>query len=548
MERSWLGQYPAGVPADIDLAGYDSVADFLTRTSATYPRRTAVVCGDIELDYMTLDALSEAFAASLQMIERLPSGARVALMMPNVVQYSIALFGVLRAGMVVVNLNPQYTEREVAFHLGDSGASLLVAWEGATAVARAAAESAGCRLILASSGEMAALPRLLRDGARGGSGDVEEANRRAVPGFLQAVETGSLPERPRTPLSPDAIAFLQYTGGTTGLPKGAILTHRNIIANVLQLSTWLRGTLRGPEVCVVTVLPMYHIMALTGNCLLSAAGGWKNVLIPNPRDLSSLVDQWRRHRFSFFVGVNTLFNALLDFESFHDLDFEGLAYTCGAGAAVQATVAARWQELTGCALSGGYGLTEASPTVCMTPPATTARTQTVGVPVSSTELRLLDDDGRDVTPGTPGEIVVRGPQVMRGYWNRPEETQASFTADGFLRTGDIAVMDPQGYVSIVDRKKDGVLVSGFNVYPNEIEQVVASHPNVAECACIGVQDAKTGEALRVFVVARQPAPTAEMLQAWCRERLTGYKVPRQFEFREALPKSAVGKILRRAMR
>ncbi|CAD6530674.1 Long-chain-fatty-acid--CoA ligase [Paraburkholderia hiiakae] len=547
VQRKWLEQYPLGVPADIELGEYGSIADFLTRTAAAYPARTALCYADVELDYAAMAELSEAFATYLQVIERLPSGSRVALMMPNVPQYSLALFGVLRAGMVVVNLNPHYTEREVRFHLEDSGATILVAWEGAQAVARAAASELHCRLILATPDEIAKLPSL-RSAARRVDEDAQLARAEAQTSFVAALEAGRHRSRPQPPLAPDAIAFLQYTGGTTGNPKAAVLTHRNVIANVLQLSTWLRPVLDGADVCVVTVLPMYHIMALTGNCVLSVARGWKNVLIPDPRDLSTFVEQWRKHRFSFFVGVNTLFNALMDFEPFGKLDFAGLAYTCGAGAAVQPAVGEKWHKLTGCALSGGYGLTEASPTVCMTPVGVTGREQTVGVPVSSTEVRLLDDEGHDVKSGVPGEIVVKGPQVMRGYWNRPQETQSSFTSDGFLRTGDIAVMDAQGYVTIVDRKKDLVLVSGFNVYPNEIEKVVASHPGVSECACIGVQDAKTGEALKVFVVARDSRLTADALQAWCRENLTNYKVPRQFEFREALPKSTVGKILRRALR
>lgn len=547
MERSWLGQYPCGVPADVDLTGYDSVVDFLTRSSATYPHRTAFCCGDIELDYATLDALSEAFAASLQVFERLPAGSRVAIMMPNMLQYPLALFGVLRAGMVVVNVNPQYTEREVVFHLNDSGAAVLVAWEGAEAVARAAAQKANCRLILASADEMAALPAL-RNTARSASEGIGLPDPGKSLTFLQALEIGGRNVRPRAPLSSDAVAFLQYTGGTTGFPKAAVLTHRNVIANVLQLSAWLRPALNEPDVCVVTVLPMYHIMALTGNCLLSAARGWKSVLIPNPRDLPFLVEQWRKHRFSFLVGVNTLFNALLDFEPFREVDFSRLLYTCGAGAAVQPIVATRWYEMTGCVLYGAYGLTEASPAVCMTPPGSSGRTATVGIPVSSTDLRLLDDQGTDVQQGMPGEIVVKGPQVMSGYWNRPEETEASFTRDGFLRTGDVAVMDQDGYVTIVDRKKDVVIVSGFNVYPNEIESIVAGHPEVFECACVGVQDSRTGEALKVFVVARNTSLTADALQAYCRERLTGYKVPRQFEFREVLPKSTVGKVLRRELR
>ncbi|WP_321962486.1 AMP-binding protein [Paraburkholderia sp. J7] len=543
MQRKWLEQYPNGVPADIELEDYGSIADFLNRTAAAYPARTALCCADVELDFATMAELSEAFAAYLQVIEHLPRGSRVALMMPNVPQYSLALFGVLSAGMVVVNLNPHYTEREVRFHLEDSGATILIAWEGAEAVARAAASELNCRLILATPDELAKLPSL-RSALPRAHGNAEAAQTT----FIAALEAGRHRSRPQSPVSPDAIAFLQYTGGTTGNPKAAVLTHRNVIANVLQLSAWLRPALDGAGVCVVTVLPMYHIMALTGNCLLSAARGWKNVLIPDPRDLSTLVEQWRKHRFSFFVGVNTLFNALMDFEPFGKLDFEGLAYTCGAGAAVQPAVAEKWRKLTGCALSGGYGLTEASPTVCMTPVGVTGREQTVGVPVSSTEVRLLDDEGHEVTAGMPGEIVVKGPQVMGGYWNRAEETQLSFTPEGFVRTGDIAVMDAQGYVTIVDRKKDLVLVSGFNVYPNEIEKVVASHPDVSECACIGVQDAKTGEALKVFVVARNSRLTADALQAWCRENLTSYKVPRQFEFRQALPKSTVGKILRRALR
>jgi long-chain acyl-CoA synthetase len=548
MEHVWLRQYEPGVPAEIDTHAYDSIVDFLVNANASRPEKTALSCLGSELSYAELDVLSRRFASYLRNVEKLGTGERIAIMLPNLLHYPVALFGALRAGLTIVNLNPNYTEREVAFHLQDSGARVLLVCDQSLGAVPKTNGAAPCNVVVASAQEMPAFRALAADAATADRGAPCATEPAAGRSFIDALALGGLSRYEDLLITPDTVAFLQYTGGTTGNQKAALLTHRNIIANVQQQAHWFKADLSAPDGCVVTILPIYHIMGLTGNCLLTVAQARKNVLVPNARDLMHFVDEFRVHRFAFLVGVNTLFNALLDFEPFRALDFSCLKVTCGAGAAVPPSVARRWHELTGCSLTGAYGLTEASPAVCIMPRHATGRAGSVGVPLPSTDVILIDADGNELPAGTSGEIAVKGPQVMSGYWNRPDETRDVFTKTGFLRTGDIGVIDADGFVTIIDRKKDLVLVSGFNVYPNEVEAVIAAHSGVCECACIGVPDEKTGEALKVFVVARDRDLTGASLQQYCREFLTGYKVPRQFEFRDTLPKSPVGKILRRALR
>ncbi|ANB76044.1 AMP-binding protein [Paraburkholderia phytofirmans] len=548
MERIWQPQYQDGVPFEIDIDGYHSIVDFLDRASAERPDQTAFVCVGSSLSFRELDTLSRAFASYLLNVEGLSAGDRVAIMLPNLLHYPIVVFGALRAGLTLVNLNPNYTTREILFHMQDSGASLLVVSEKSIAAVPTEIDGKARKIVVVAAGEM----QSFRELAKGVEApDIDTKASPVAAGerrFIDALTIGR-----RTPLSVptvtlDMMAFLQYTGGTTGKQKAAVLTHRNFVANIQMMSDWFRAGFGKADECLVTILPMYHIMGLSMGCIFSVAMVRKNVLIPNPRDLEHFVSELRDHRFTFLLGVNTLFNALLEYEPFRNQDLSCLRQTTGAGAQVEPEVAKRWRELTGCRLQGAYGLTEASPGVCAMPLHSAGHEGSVGLPFASTDLVLLDDEGNEVPAGVAGEIAVKGPQVMSRYWNRPEETQAAFTPDGFLRTGDIGMVDPDGFLTIIDRKKDVVLVSGFNVYPNEIESVVSSHQGVLECACIGVPDEKTGEALKVFVVARDRMLTEDALQQFSREFLTAYKVPRQFEFIDALPKSPVGKVLRRALR
>jgi long-chain acyl-CoA synthetase len=548
MERIWQRQYQEGVPFEVEIDGYQSLVDFLHRAAREHPDETAMVCLNSALSYAELDTLSRAFASYLVNVEGLRAGDRVAIMLPNFLHYPIAVYGALRAGLTLVNLNPHYTAREVLFSMQDSGASLLVASELSRGVIPAEIEGKPCRLVISGIDEMESFSSLARQIETSGVGAAVKPAQDSGRRFKDALLLGGALAFRDAAVTPDMNAFLQYTGGTTGKIKAAELSHRNIVANIQIICDWFRSGFAKGDECVVTVLPIYHIMGLTIGCFFSVAMVRKNVFIPNPRDLAHFVSEYKAHRFTFLLGVNTLFNALLEYEPFRSVGRHSLRQTYGAGAQVEQSVGRRWHELTRCHLLTAYGLTEASPSVCAMPLHASGRADTVGVPFSSTDLVLLDDAGNEAPLGTPGEITVKGPQVMRGYWNRPEETEAVFTADGYLRTGDIGVFDQDGFVKIIDRKKDVVLVSGFNVYPNEIESVISSHEKVLECACIGVPDEKTGEALKVFVVARDRELTGESLQRFCREHLTAYKVPRQFEFVDTLPKSPVGKILRRALR
>jgi long-chain acyl-CoA synthetase len=501
------------------------------------------------LTYAELDTLSAAFGAWLQGIG-CKKGTRVALMMPNILQYPVCLFGILRAGCTVVNVNPLYTPRELEHQLNDSGAEVIVCLENfASVFAQIRGNTRIRQPVLTSVGELLRFKGLLVD-------FVVRRVKKAVPAFSipgairlsDAIAEGRKRTLERVPIGPDDIAFLQYTGGTTGVAKGAMLLHRNIVANLLQARAWVLPFRGDAREVIIAPLPLYHILALTANCLVFMTLGGENVLIPNPRDIPSFVKEMAKYRFTGITGVNTLFNALVNNEAFRKLDFSSLRLTLGGGMAVQEAVAEKWKKVTGTPLIEGYGLTETSPLVTLNPVDLPAYNGSIGLPVSSTEILLRDDAGHAVALGQPGEICIRGPQVMAGYWQRQDETDKVIDKDGWFASGDVGVMDERGYIRIVDRKKDMILVSGFNVYPNEIEAVVAMHPGVLECAVVGVPDKKSGEAVKLFIVKGDPGLTAEAVIAHCRANLTGYKVPRDVEFRTELPKSNVGKILRRELR
>jgi len=551
VEKIWLRSYPKGVPAEVDVNEFGSLGELFERSVARFADKTAYVCMGKSITYAELDALSARFGAFLQSDLGLPPGARVALMMPNVLQYPVALFGTLRAGYTVVNVNPLYTARELEHQLKDSGAEAIVILENfAHTLEHVRAQLPIRHVVVTSLGEMLGFPK----GAI--VNFVVRHVRKLVPAwrldghlsFSDALKRGASHALKPVKVGHDDIAFLQYTGGTTGVAKGAILTHRNIIANLQQAHAWISPNVTEGREIIITALPLYHIFSLTANCLTFLKIGASNVLIPNPRDITGFIKELAKHRFTAITGVNTLFNALVNKPEFAALDFSTLRVSLGGGMAVQQAVAEKWKKITGVQLVEAYGLTETSPAVTINPLDLKAFNHSIGLPVSSTEISIRDDDGNELPVGQRGELCVRGPQVTPGYWNRPEETRRAFTADGFLRTGDIAVIDENGFVTLVDRKKDMILVSGFNVYPNEVEDVVASHPGVLEVAAIGVPDERSGEAVKVFVVRKDPALTAEALIAYCRENLTGYKVPHRVEFRDELPKSNVGKILRRELR
>ena len=557
MDRSWLKHYPPGVPADVDVTQYRSLPELMEDSFRKYAQRGAFVFMDHTLTYAELDRLSAAFGAWLQGTG-LARGARVALMMPNVLQYPVALAGVLRAGYVVVNVNPLYTPRELEHQLKDSGAEAIVILENFAATLQQVVGRTSIRhVVVTSIGDLLGFPK---------GAVVNFAVRRvrkmvppySLPGHLQftdVLDEGRDHVLESAPLRPDDIAFLQYTGGTTGVAKGAVLTHGNLIANLLQCEAWmepaLHDTSRGPvpeQFVYVCALPLYHAFALVANCLFGMRIGALDVLIANPRDIHQVVKDLRNRAFNVLPAVNTLLNALAENAEFRKLDFSGLRISIGAGMAVHKTVADKWLALTGCPIVEAYGLTETSPAATCNPIVTREWSGTIGLPLPSTEIAVLDDAGRPVPLGEPGEIAIRGPQVMAGYWNRPEETAKVMTTDGFFKSGDIGIMDERGHIRIVDRKKDMIIVSGFNVYPNELESVVATHPGVLECAVIGVPDERSGEAVKLFVVRKDPALTEAELAEYCEKQLTGYKRPKYLEFRSELPKSNVGKILRRALR
>jgi long-chain acyl-CoA synthetase len=553
MERVWLKQYPVGVPADIDVSQYVSLAELLEGSFAKYADRKAFICMDKSITYRDLDDMSQALAAYLQG-KRLKKGARVALMMPNVLQYPIAAAGVLRAGYAVVNVNPLYTPRELEHQLKDSGAEAIVVLENfAHTLQQVIGHTAVKHVIIGSMGEMLGLKGVIVN-------LVVRRVKKMVPAFSlpgsvsfnAALAAGRAQNFNKPKIGPDDVAFLQYTGGTTGVSKGATLLHRNIVANVLQNDAWLQPALAMPphvdQLFVVCALPLYHIFALTACYLLAVRAGGVNLLIPNPRDIAGFIKELMKYQVSSFPAVNTLYNGLMQHPDFKKLDFSKLKISTGGGTAVQRPVAERWRAVTGCSIAEGYGLSETSPTLTCNTVNLTEFNGSIGIPVPSTYISIRDDDGKELGFGEAGEICAKGPQVMAGYWNRPDETAKVMTADGYFRTGDIGVMAPDGSIKIVDRKKDMILVSGFNVYPNEVEEVLAGHPGVLEAAVIGVPDEKTGEAVKAFIVKKDPNLTAEDIIRYCHEQLTNYKVPRQIEFRTELPKTNVGKILRRQLR
>ena len=550
MEKIWLKHYPKGVPAEIDVNTYASLRDVFEESCTKYGPRKAYTCMGKSITFSELDTLTLAFGAWLQG-QGCKKGSRVALMMPNVLQYPVCLFGALRAGCTIVNVNPLYTARELEHQLNDSGAEVLIVVENfAHTYEEIAAKTKVRKVIVTSIGELLGFKGLIVDLVlRKVKKMIPAWN---VPGSLRlsdALAEGRKLKLKAVPLGHDDIAFLQYTGGTTGVSKGAILLHRNIVANLLQARAWILPFLGHDSVEVIlTPLPLYHIFSLTANCLTFMTLGAENVLIPNPRDIPGFVKEMRKHKFTVMTGVNTLFNALVNNPEFAKLEFSTFRVTLGGGMAVQEAVAVKWKKVTGCTLIEAYGLTETSPAATINPVDIPEYNGSIGLPISSTELVLRDDDGKNVPLGQPGEICIRGPQVMAGYWQRPDETAKVMDKDGWFATGDIGVMDERGFVKIVDRKKDMILVSGFNVYPNEIEAVVAMHPGVLECAAVGVPDKKSGEAVRLYVVKKDEALTADALIKHCREHLTGYKCPRDVEFRKELPKTNVGKILRRELR
>ncbi|MDY0013691.1 MAG: long-chain-fatty-acid--CoA ligase [Rhodocyclaceae bacterium] len=552
MDRIWLQSYPPGVPAGIDVDEFRSLGQLFDQSVARYADRPAFVNMGKALSYRQLDRLSGQFAAFLREELGLAKGARVALMMPNLLQYPVALFGALRAGCAVVNCNPLYTTRELEHQLADSGAEVVVILENFAHTLQDALPRLPAlgHVVVTSLGDLLDFPKGMLVNF------VVRRVRKMVPPwrlpgsipFRLALARGGAHPAGVAEVGPDDIAFLQYTGGTTGVAKGAILTHRNIIANLQQASAWIQPAVVAGEERIVTALPLYHIFSLTANCLTFLKLGATNLLITNPRDIPAFIKELAGFPFSVITGVNTLFNALLQHPDFARLDFRGLKIALGGGMAVQEVVAARWRQVTGKPLIEAYGLTETSPAVCINPMDLAEFNHSIGLPIPSTEVSIRDDQGRELALGQAGELCVRGPQVMEGYWNRPDETAKVMLADGFLRTGDVAVMDGQGFVRLVDRKKDMILVSGFNVYPNEVEDVVASHPGVLEVAALGVPSEHSGEAVKIFVVRKDPALTEAEILAHCRENLTGYKVPHFVEFRDELPKTNVGKILRRALR
>ncbi|HEY7674247.1 MAG TPA: long-chain-fatty-acid--CoA ligase [Burkholderiales bacterium] len=550
MEKIWLKHYPPGVPPEVDYRQYRSIGELFEKSAERYRVRPAYTNMGKTISFGDLDRLSRDFGAWLQG-KGLARGARVAVMMPNCLQYPVSIFGILRAGYVVVNVNPLYTARELENQLRDSGSEVIVILENfAHVLEQVIARTQVKHVVIAALGDLLGLKGpIVNFVLRKVKKMVPHWDIPGAVRFNAMLAQGSrLAMRPAEAGHED-IAFLQYTGGTTGVSKGAMLLHRNILANLEQAMAWLRPFMKEDEPqVIITALPLYHILSLTANGLLMMKMGGCNVLITNPRDIPGFVKELARHKFTIFTGVNTLFNALLNHRDFAKLDFSSLKISLGGGMAVQKPVADRWKQVTGCTLIEAYGLSETSPGVTINPPDLREYNGSIGLPIPSTEIVLRAEDGREVPLGSAGEICVRGPQVMKGYWNSPAETAKVLGPDGFLATGDIGVMDEKGYVRIVDRKKDMLLVSGFNVYPNEIESVVIAHPGVLECAVIGVPDPHSGEVPKLFVVRKDPGLTEADIRRYCESNLTGYKRPKYVEFRKELPKTNVGKILRRALR
>jgi long-chain acyl-CoA synthetase len=553
VEKIWLKRYPPGIPAEINPDEYHSLVEIFEQSCKKFSDRDAFANRGYAMSFAELDTQARDFAAYLQKQLGLQRGDRVAIMMPNLLQYPVALFGILRAGLTVVNVNPLYTPRELEHQMNDSGAQAIVIIANfAHVLAEVIGRTRIQHVIITEIGDLLPFPKslIVNFVVKYIKKMVPAYNLPGAVSFKTVLSKGQKLSLEPVKLTGDDLAFLQYTGGTTGVAKGAMLTHRNIIANVQQVSVFIGAAIEEGKEIAITALPLYHIFCLTINCLAFMKFGALNVLITNPRDMAGFVkDLQDIGKFTFISGVNTLFNGLIHNPDFAKLDFSGLKLAVGGGMAVQRAVADKWQKLTGTRILEGYGLTESSPVVCVNPTDVKEFNGTIGLPLPSTEIFLRDDQGNEVPAGERGELCVRGPQVMRGYWQRPDETAKTVTADGWLLTGDIATVDEQGFVRIVDRKKDMILVSGFNVYPNEIEDVIAHCGGVLEVACIGVPDEKSGEAVKVFVVRKPGAPLSENeVREYCKANLTSYKMPKYIEFRDELPKSNVGKILRRELR
>ncbi|MEM7405254.1 MAG: long-chain-fatty-acid--CoA ligase [Pseudomonadota bacterium] len=551
MEKIWLSNYPEGVPAEVPTDSFASVAEVFEEAVRNYGDKPAFINMGKTLSFNEIDQRSTAMANYLGGRLGLSKGDRVAVMMPNILQNPVAIFGVLRAGLTVVNTNPLYTARELEHQLNDSGAKAIIIVENFAHTLAEVIDNTGIEHVIVTGlgDELGGLKGMLVNFVVKHVKKMVPAFElpRAVP-YKQAIASGSGVSFTREAVGPEDIAFLQYTGGTTGVSKGAVLANANVVANMEQSRAWVNGTIQSGTGTIVTALPLYHIFSLTANCLSFMSFGVANYLITNPRDMKGFVKELSGIQMTAFTGVNTLFNGLLNTPGFDQVDFSKLTLTLGGGMAVQRAVAERWKEVTGCVLLEAYGLTETSPGVSINPADLPAYNGTIGLPIPSTDVSIRDDDGNEVGIGEPGELCVKGPQVMRGYWNRPEATAEVLDEDGWLKTGDMAQIDDQGFLRIVDRKKDMILVSGFNVYPNEIEDVVAAHSGVLEVGAIGVPDEHSGEIVKICVVKKDPALTEEQLIAHCKEQLTGYKVPKVVEFRTELPKSNVGKILRRHLR
>ena len=551
MKRVWQESYQEGVPHEININEYKNIPDILDQSFKDFTDRPSFHCMGKTFTFGEIDTLSQKFGSYLQNDLGLKKGTRVALMMPNILQYPVALFGLLRAGMIGVNVNPLYTGKELEHQLKDSGAEAIIIFENSAQILQQVISKTEIKHVITTSiGDMLGFPKSLIVNF------VIKHVKKMVPAwslpgsikFNDALAAGDASKFKKAKLTLEDTAFLQYTGGTTGVSKGADLTHGNIVANVLQAKSWIAKDLKLGEEIIITPLPLYHIFSLTANCMIFSSIGALNVLITNPRDIPAFVKELSKWKFSAFTGVNTLFNVLVNNEDFKKLDFSNLKVTLGGGMAVQKAVAQKWKAITNKPLIEAYGLTETSPAACINPIDIAEFNGKIGVPIPSTDMKVIDEEENEVAIGERGEIAIKGPQVMRGYWNNPAETAKVMTKDGFFKTGDIATQDEKGYFQIVDRKKDMILVSGFNVYPNEIEDVVTSHPKVLEAAAIGIPNEKSGEIVKLFVVKKDDSLTKEEVIAFCKTELTGYKIPKVVEFRDDLPKSNVGKILRKDLR
>lgn len=551
MSKVWFDSYQEGVPHNINESEYENIPDILEKSFKDFSNNDAFYCMGKMLKFHEIDFLSRKFASYLQNDLGLSQGSRVALMMPNILQYPIALFGVLRAGMIAVNVNPLYTDRELEHQLNDSGSEAIVIFENSAQILQKVIKSTKVKHVITTGiGDMLGFPKSLIVNF------VIKHVKKMVPAwslpgsikFNNALAMGDADKFTKPKLELKDIAFLQYTGGTTGVSKGAVLTHANIVANMVQARAWIKKDLTPGKEIIITPLPLYHIFSLTANCFIFSSVGALNVLITNPRDIPGFVKELSNWKFTAFTGVNTLFNVLVENPEFQKLDFSGLKVTLGGGMAVQRAVAEKWKKVTGKPLIEAYGLTETSPAACINPLDIPEYNGKIGIPIPSTDVKIIDDEENEVAVGERGEIAIKGPQVMQGYWNRPEETAKVMTKDGFFKTGDIATMDEKGYFQIVDRKKDMILVSGFNVYPNEIEDVLVSHPKILEAAAIGIPHEKSGEVVKVFIVKKDESLSESEVIDFCKSELTGYKVPKAVEFRADLPKSNVGKILRKDLK